>query len=300
LIRLAKTLIPTFWESRADRVVPPSGYTAWLTLFTSAVMAFLAIFALALLLATGRLADRWSLDLARTATVRISAPAAQLAIQTEAALKVLRANPGVASARVLDDSETRALLEPWFGPDLPLDSLPIPTLIEIREAEPGFDAAGLRLRLQAESPGAVLDDHTRWRKPLVAAADRLRLLGYVVIALIAAATAAMITMAANSSLAANGQVISVLRLVGARDIYIVRAFVRRFTTRAFLGAFVGTAFGAIAVLLLPRASAEGSFLTGLGFQGAQWLWPLLIPPLAGIVAFLATRMAAFRALRGLA
>lgn len=300
MIRLAKTLIPTFWESRADRVVPPSGYTAWLTLFTSAVMAFLAIFALALLLATGRLADRWSLDLARTATVRISAPEAQLAIQTEAALKVLRANPGVASARVLDDSETRALLEPWFGPDLPLDSLPIPTLIEIREAEPGFDAAGLRLRLQAEAPGAVLDDHTRWRKPLVAAADRLRLLGYVVIALIAAATAAMITMAANSSLAANGQVISVLRLVGARDIYIVRAFVRRFTTRAFLGAFVGTAFGAIAVLLLPRASAEGSFLTGLGFQGAQWLWPLLIPPLAGIVAFAATRMAAFRALRGLA
>ncbi len=300
MIRLAKTLIPTFWESRADRVVPPSGYTAWLTLFTSAVMAFLAIFALALLLATGRLADRWSLDLARTATVRISAPEAQLAIQTEAALKVLRANPGVASARVLDDSETRALLEPWFGPDLPLDSLPIPTLIEIAEAEPGFDAAGLRLRLQAEAPGAVLDDHTRWRKPLVAAADRLRLLGYVVIALIAAATAAMITMAANSSLAANGQVISVLRLVGARDIYIVRAFVRRFTTRAFLGAFVGTAFGAIAVLLLPRASAEGSFLTGLGFQGAQWLWPLLIPPLAGIVAFAATRMAAFRALRGLA
>ena len=300
MIRLAKTLIPTFWESRADRVVPPSGYTAWLTLFTSAVMAFLAIFALALLLATGRLADRWSLDLARTATVRISAPEAQLAIQTEAALKVLRANPGVASARVLDDRETRALLEPWFGPDLPLDSLPIPTLIEIREAEPGFDAAGLRLRLQAEASGAVLDDHTRWRKPLVAAADRLRLLGYVVIALIAAATAAMITMAANSSLAANGQVISVLRLVGARDIYIVRAFVRRFTTRAFLGAFFGTAFGAIAVLLLPRASAEGSFLTGLGFQGAQWLWPLLIPPLAGIVAFAATRMAAFRALSGLA
>ena len=300
MIRLAKTLTPTFWEGRADRVVPPSGYTARLTIFTSAVMAFLAVFALALLLATGRLADRWTLDLARTATVRISAPVAQLAIQTEAALKVLRANPGVASARVLDDSEKRALLEPWFGPDLPLDSLPIPTLIEIAEAETGFDAAGLRLRLQAEAPGAVLDGHSRWRQPLVAAADRLRLLGYVVIALITAATAAMITMAANSSLAANRQVISVLRLVGARDIYIVRAFVRRFTTRAFLGAFAGTVFGAIGVLLLPRASAEGGFLTGLAFQGAQWLWPLLIPPLAGLVAFAATRMAAFRALSGLA
>ena len=300
MIRLTKTLIPTFRDGRADRVVPPSGYTARLTVFTSAVMAFLAVFSLALLLATGRLADRWSLDLARTATVRISAPAGQLANQTEAALKVLRADPGVASTRVLDDREKRALLEPWFGPDLPLDSLPIPTLIEINEAVPGFDVAGLRLRLQAEAPGAVLDDHTRWRQPLVAAADRLRLLGYVVIALIAAATASMITLAANSSLAANRQVISVLRLVGARDIYIARAFVRRFTTSAFLGAFVGTVFGAIAVLFLPKASTEGGFLTGLGFQGAQWLWLLLIPPLAGIVAFAATRLAAFRALSKLA
>ena len=38
-------------DSQADRVVPPSGYTASLTLFTSAAMAFLAVFALALSLA---------------------------------------------------------------------------------------------------------------------------------------------------------------------------------------------------------------------------------------------------------
>ena len=294
--RLAKFAIQSILASRADRAVPPSGYTARLTLFTSAAMAFLAVFALALLLATGRLADRWSLELARTATVRISAPQAQLAIQTEAALRVLRATPGVDSARVLDETEKRALLEPWFGPDLQLKSLPIPALIEVTEADPGIDAAGLRLRLQAEAPGAILDDHTRWRQPLVAAADRLRLLGYVVIALIAAATAAMISLAANSALAANRRVIQVLRLVGARDVYIARAFVRRFALRAFIGALAGTTLGAIAVLTLPGASAEGGFLTGLGFQGAQWLWPLLIPPLAGIVAYVATRMAAFRAL----
>ncbi len=45
------------------------------------------------------------------------------------------------------------------------------------EADPGYDADGLRLRLAAEAPGAVLDDHSRWRRPLVAAAGRLRLLG---------------------------------------------------------------------------------------------------------------------------
>ena len=294
----AKVFQTSTWESRADRVVPPSGYTARLTLFTSAAMAFLVVFALALSLATGRLAERWSTELARSSTVRISAPVEQMQLQAEAALRVLKATPGVRTARLLDQAEERALLEPWFGPDLPLDSLPVPALIEVTENTPGFDVAGLRLRLQAEAPGAVLDDHTRWREPLVVAAKRLRLFGYTAILLIGALSAAMITLAANSALAANGQVIRVLRLVGARDSYVARAFVRRFTLRALAGAAVGTLLGMVAILALPGASAQGGFLTGLGFQGLHWLWPLLIPPFSAIVAFVATRRAAFRTLRG--
>jgi cell division transport system permease protein len=283
-------------DVQADRVVPPSGFTAQLTLFVAGAMAFLAVFALALSLAAGRLADRWSEELARSATLRISAPADQMAAQTQAALTVLQQTPGVASARALSKDEQTALLAPWFGPDLPLTDLPIPQLIEVIEADPGYDAAGLRLRLSAEVPGAVLDDHARWRRPLVDAANSLRRLGLVSVLLIAGATAAMITLAANAALAANSQVIEVLRLVGAKDSYIAQAFVRRFTLRALIGAGVGMVLGVIGVALLPRASDEGGFLTGLGFQGAGWLWPLLIPILGAGVAFVATWAAARRRL----
>ncbi len=284
-------------DPQADRMVPPTGFTARLTLLTSAAMAFLAVFALALSLATGRLAARWADELAQTSTLRISAPQDQMDAQTRAALNLLRTTPGVAEARALDADEQRALLEPWFGPDLPVEALPIPQLIEIIEDVNGYDATGLRARLQAEVPGAVLDDHTRWREPLVAAAARLRLLGFVSMVLIAGATAAMITLAASAALAANAQVIRVMRLVGARDIYIARAFVRRFTLRALSGAAAGTLAGCFAVLLLPSTDAAGGFLTGLGFQGWHWLWPLTIPALAAIVAFVATRHAALRVLR---
>lgn len=286
-------------DVQADRMVPPTGFTARLTVFVAGAMAFLTVFALALSLATGRLADRWSDELARTSTLRISAPMEQRAAQTEAALRVLQTTPGVAAARALSEDEQRALLEPWFGPDLPVESLPIPQLIEVIEDAEGYDAAGLRLRLSAEVPGAVLDDHTRWRRPLVTAADRLRLLGWVSIGLIGAATAAMITLAAQAALAANAQVIAVLRLVGATDAYIARAFVRRFTLRALTGAAAGTVLGMIAVLILPSAQAEAGFLTGLGFQGGHWLWPFAIPPLGAMVAYLATRAAAQRTLREL-
>lgn len=286
-------------DPQADRVVPPTGFTVRLTVFTSAAMAFLAVFALALSMASGRLADRWSDALARTATVRISAPQGQMQAQADAVLAVLQTTPGVAEAREITLDEQRALLSPWFGPDLPVEHLPLPRLIEVVETAEGFDGEGLRLRLSAEAPGAVLDDHTRWRRPLVVAAGRLRLLGVASIVLIGLTMAAMITLSANAALAANARVIEVLRLVGARDVYIARAFVRRFTGRALQGAAAGTALGMVAVAILPSADTAGGFLTGLSFSGAGWFLPLVIPPLSSFVAFWATRGAALKTLQEL-
>lgn len=281
----------------ADRIVPPTGFTAWLTVFTAAAMAFLAVFALALSLSAGRLADRWEGALARTATVRISAPTDQIELQTTTALRILGETPGVVAANRLGGDEKRALLAPWFGPDLPLEALPVPEMIEISETGDGFDGEGLRLRLAAEVPGAVLDDHTRWRRPLVTAANRLRALGLLSILLITAATASMIALAARASLSANRNVIEVLRLIGAEDVYIARAFVRRFTIRALVGALAGVVLGVVAIAFLPDMDEAGSFLTELGYQGASWILPLLIPVLAAIVAFAATRFSALRMLK---
>ncbi len=286
-------------DVRADKVVPPTGHTAHLTVLASAAMAFLAVFSIALSFAVNRLADRWEAELAGTATVRVSAPPGQIEAQTQAALRALGQTPGVTDARALTDAEQRELLEPWFGPDLPVDALPLPRLIEFREVAPGFDATGLRLRLEAEAPGAVLDDHARWRAPLVRAAERLRTLGVLSVGIIGLVVAALITLAASAALASNRQVIEVLRLIGATDTYIARAFVRRFTLRAMLGALIGTAAGMAAVAVLPATQESGGFLTGLGPQGAEWAAPLVLPAIIGLLAFVATRAAAFRALREL-
>lgn len=262
-------------------------------------MAFLAVFALALALASGRLAARWGAELAQSATIRIIAPLDQRELQTDATLRILQTTRGVASARALSDAEQQALLAPWFGSALALDSLPVPRLIEVVETAEGIDAAGLRLRLAGEVPGAVLDDHSRWRAPLVQAASRLRLLGWLSILLIGATVAAMITLAAQAALAANAQVINVLRLVGATDDYIAQAFIRRFTLRGLAGAAGGTLLGLLAIFAIPATGAAGAFLTGFSFEGFEWFWPALIPPLAAAVAFGATGAAARRMLRGL-
>ena len=284
-------------DPQADRAVPQSGMTARLTVFVAAVMAFLAVIALAVSFTTNRMAGLWAEELAQSATLRLPADPATADALLLSALDVLETTPGIRTVRALSQDEQQALLEPWFGPDLPLDALPMPQLIEIVADGDGYDVDGLRARLTAQVPGAILDDHTAWRAPLLEAASRVRWIGWSVIALIGATVAAMITLAAQASLAANVQVIRVLRLVGAKDAYIARAFVRRFTLRAGAGAIAGLILGIIVVWLMPQGDASGGLLLGVGFEGAEWVWPLLIPFLAAIVAFFATRAAAFRRLR---
>ena len=286
-------------DTTANRVVPATGFTALLTLISSGAMAFLAVFAIALAAASGELAARWEAELDGTATVRIAAPEGKAELQAEAVLAALKQTPGIAGARRMEDAEQLALLEPWFGEGVPLDKLRLPILIEVTEATDGPDEIGLTQRLAAEAPGAIYDSHSRWRAPLIDAASRLRSLGLTALLLIAGVTAVTIALAASAALAANGQIIDVLRLVGARDGWITRAFVRRFTVRAFLGALIGTLIAIITVALIP-SGIETGVLSGLGFDGVEWLWPLVVPVVASLLAYAATWAAAHRRLREVA
>ncbi|WP_373635755.1 cell division protein FtsX [Yoonia sp. SS1-5] len=282
-------------DPQADRVVPPTGITARMVIFVAGAMAFLAVISLALGGTAGRVADRWADELAQAATLRL--PAQTSADELDRVLQILAQTPGIADARVLDDAEQQALLSPWLGADMSLDALPVPQLVEVVATDDGYDPDGLRARLAAEMPQAVLDDHGRWTEPLTSAARRLRWLGATVTLLIGAAMAATITLAAQAALAANTPVIKVLRLVGARDIYIARAFVRRFTVRSAAGAAGGSILGVLALTLMPGAGQVGGFMTDVGYAGASWVWPFAVPVLAAIVSFLATRHAALTKLR---
>ncbi|MEM9426049.1 MAG: FtsX-like permease family protein [Pseudomonadota bacterium] len=281
-------------DTTAQRIVPPSGFTAALTVFSAAAMGFLAVFAIAVQLATGELAARWEAELSGTATVRIPA-SDDGAARAEAVLLALDQTPGIAAARLVSDEEQTTLLAPWFGEGVPLDKLRLPILIEVTETEGGPDVAGLSARLSAEAPGSVYDNHSRWRVPLADAAARLRQLGAIALLLIGGVTAVTIALAASSALSANRQIIDVLRIVGARDGWIAAAFTRRFTLRAFAGALVGTIVAMLGVALIP-GGVETGVLSGLGFDGAEWLWPLLVPFVAAGLAFGATRVAAARRL----
>ena len=296
MVGVKNILVP---DRYGKQIVPTNGFTTLLTFFTSASMAFLIIFSVAISFAADRLAHSWSDSLANSATLRVSAPKADLESQTEAALNVLSNTKGIASFRLLKEEEQQALLEPWFGPKVPIKNLPMPRLISIEEDENGYDRAGLRLRLAAEVPSAVLDDHTRWRQPLIKAAYRIWFLGWLSIGLIFFIVIAMMVLVTRAALSSNRKVIEVLRLVGATDQYIAAAFVRKFAFRAFFGSALGAMLASVTLFLLPSEVDQTAVLLGLRLEGMEWFWLIVVPLSFFVMTFLTARISSLSILKSL-
>lgn len=284
-------------DQQAERAIPKRGFTAQLTTLTAAALAFLAVFVLAASLSASRMAEAWASDLSGLITVRIPEDVPDQAAVTEAALTFLSHAPGVAEARIISAEEEQALLAPWLGPNIPTDLLPLPKLIEVTPAEEGVDFVLLGTQLSAAVPGALLDDHSSWHRPLVAAAQRARLLAWGSVGLLIAVLVGLVTLAAQVSLISNRQTIGVLRLVGATDDYIAQAFVRRFTMRGLFGAAAGTLCGVLAIRLVVTPSVSAGLGLPMPFPGWHATWLVFIPILSGATALIATRLFAHRALK---
>jgi len=299
MLALRKISALVIGDTEADRTVPKSGFTAWLSAVAAAAMVFLAAIALGFAATGARVAAQWEAGLAHTATVRLPASAQAQEDQLAAVLRTLETTPGVASARVISTDEQHALLAPWLGEDLPVGVLKLPVLVELTETGAGPDRDGLVLRLAGEAPDAVYDDHSRWRQPRIAAANRMKWVSLVSLAMIAIVLAAIVALAVQAALSANARVIETLRLIGARDTFVVRAFVRRYTLRTLGGAVLGAAAGGLAVLLAAVGDTADAANIGPGLVGTQWLAVAALPILAGVIAFIVARITTLRNLRRL-
>ena len=280
------------------QVVPNTGFTKWLTTFTAGAMSFLAVMGLAFSLICSDLSNEWGQSL-KNSSIRLSASTDLLEKQTNMALAILEQTSGVESARLVGIGAKKKLLEPWLGVDFPLESIPMPALIEIRETEAGVDYEGLRLRLSAELPSAILDNHSEWRRPIEVVSKLVSQLGMFTVILIILSSISMVTMASNAALSANVKVLRVLRLVGAFDTFIVTAFVRIFTLRVFWGSLTGTICAGLVLFLIPTFSEDLGILDVVSLEIKDKIYIACVPFLFAIISIFVTRNAVKSSLKRL-
>lgn len=286
----------------SGRIMPPQKGTGPLDLVI-AIMAFLAALALGAVLIAGRTAVTWQSGLTGKITVQILPPDGADALsarsilkgQTDAALVVLRATPGIAYARALREEEELELLKPWIGDAEAIDDLPLPQLIDA-DMVPGqkVDMAALRARLQQVSPDARLDDHRQWMDRLRSFTGSIIWSAYGILLLIALATTATVTFATRAGLESHRDMVALLHQMGAQGRFIARLFKWHYARAAFGASALG-ALTAAGIFLaaggLQIAGIEAvPFLPPLTLLPQEYLWLGTVPFVAGLIGLVTARI----------
>jgi cell division transport system permease protein len=294
-------MMPTFPLPRQLRLDLPlrqdaSGrFLPWII----ALMVYLAAAGGVVLIWLGDALHNWNSELASTWTLQV--PAGASAARIELTLGALRQTKGIVSARLLDQAETAKLLEPWLGKSVPIDTLPLPRLIDIQisPATP-INIETLRQQIESIVPNAQIDTNSSWLGDMGKFARRIEGVigvGVVVVTLLIVTT---VVFTARIGLAIHRSVIELLHLLGAQDAYIARQFQVHALWLGLRGGVIGDIAAAVTVAVLAPASRVLMVPMPAATHGIfDWrLWLLLIATLlaAGGVAMITARVTVLRQL----
>lgn len=239
-------------QSRAP-IVPAGSVTGRSLTLVVSIMCFLACLTAGAVYMINESASAWLKDIASEVTVQIEP---QEKVDTDKTLKdvtaFLASKSGISGTRILSVEDSAQLLEPWLGHVDVLKQLPVPRLIAIeldRSAPPDLDA--VRGELEKKFAGVSLDDHRRWQQQIRTVTRSFALGGLAILALVAAATTAIIISATKSSMASNKEIVEVLHFVGATDRFISREFEKHFLRLGIRAGFVGAASAMLVFLTMP-------------------------------------------------
>ncbi len=266
------------------------------------LMVYLATMTLAGGLLVAALAANWSAGLTGTVTIHIVATedtsAETLDEQVDQAVRLALKTPGVISVEPMPMANVAGLLAPWLGDTAGTMDLPLPRIIDVRIDEDDTDVAALKSRLEAEIPGAGLDDHQLWRDRLVTFLRVMELIAIVMVALIGITTVSVVVFATRSGLAVHNDAIEILHLIGAYDEYIAGQFQSQALTLGLKGGAAGSVAGIVSLLALALAASnlDTGLLPLTLFQ--TWHWPILIS-LPFAAAFIVRQTAKHTVLRAL-
>lgn len=263
-------------------------------IFVVATLCFLACLTTLAVLVTNRATLGWTSQLQSQATVVIRPRANETPDSAAArAAEALASVRGVVEARALEKTQAEALVAPWLGDIGDLDDLPIPRLVTV-ELDPRSPAttSDLNRALRAQGLDGLVDDHSVWTKDIAKAANIARGFGIGILALLISAAASVVAFATRAGLKSRRDLVEVLHLVGAQDIYIARLFQERFAQMAGWAGFLGAIGAALIGVALRLAVDIPSLTLALPIAWGDLLALLPCPLIAALIAAVVARLTA--------
>jgi cell division transport system permease protein len=240
-------------------------------------------------------------DAALTSTVTLQLPADTSDARIDVAIATLKQAKGVVSARLLDQSETTKLMQPWVGTSAPVDALPLPRLIDVRvDPKVEIDYPTLRQHLDSIIPNAQLDGNRTWLGNMRSFALRVEGVIGVGVIVVTLMIVTIVVFTARIGLAIHLSMIELLHLLGADDEYIARQFQIHALWLGLRGGVIGAAAALVTEIILGPAGYVLALPVPIATHGVfDWrLWLLVIVAVlaAGGMAMVTARMAVLRQL----
>lgn len=265
------------------------------------VMLYLCALAISAAVAVGSGVEDWSRSLSSNMTVQIIvADEDERNQQTQAALRLLRATPGIASADVLASSEVMDLISPWLG-DIPMDAgLPIPDLIAVKLRDGAdINTVGLAERLVQTAPGAALDTHQDWLQQIIDLATILQVVMFAVVLMVVLSTVAIVIFGCRAGLATHAESIEIMHLMGAEDKTISSAFDLKYLVHGLKGGFFGILLAGLTLWLIGNIADDLSegLVSAAVPATRDVLWLFVLPMFAALLTMATARITVRKALR---
>jgi cell division transport system permease protein len=290
-------------------VVPPGSVTGRSLTLVIAIMCHLACLTAGAVWMIKQSSDAWLRDISSEITVQIEPKdGGDMEKSIKDVSAYLEAQPGIRAVKPMSLEDSTALLEPWLGSSDALKSLPVPRLIaiEIDRTEPP-DLAVTGAALAKQFKGVTLDDHRRWQSQIRAVTRSFALGGLAILALVAAATTAVIVSATKSAMASNRDIVEVLHFVGATDRFIAREFEKHFLRLGIKSGIVGAVSAMLVFLGMPAimdllgggniSAVEMQRLIGTGsLDAAGYVLLGLVVVIIAALCMVTSRMGVYRIL----
>lgn len=276
-----------------DRRLLSDGRLRGPTLYVIAIMTFAMIVVAAAGLALSNAAGIVARGVESRYAVQLNDSAALP--RTLAAIRVI---PGIARAEPVPEADMRETLQRWLGPGGLGEELPVPALINV-ELAPNADSKLVGRRIEQAAPGARFVAHSQVVRPLLKSLRVLQWLALALVVLMAAATSAVVVLAARGAFDTHRSTIDVMHGLGATDEQVTSLFQRKIAVDAFIGAAGGGLAAALALLVLGGGASAlaGDLAGGPPLLGTDFLILALLPVGAVILAAFVARSAVLTALR---
>lgn len=267
-----------------------------------AVMVFLILSVLGLVLALNTKTNEWARVLSGTLTIQIQ-PNSEGEFPEEAVSgipNILAGREGIVSFRELSRTEVEALLSSWLGEGAIDPDIPLPKVYDVRvDPDVLADTGDLVDEIRALGDKVIVDDHRQWLFKVMNVVERFQWIGIIAGVLVLLSGAFVIIISTKTAMAVHDQVVEVLHLIGARDIFIAFQFARKILVLAAFGGFLGSllAFGIYTILSvalkdLPFLSVGEFFVTD-----RQWLFLAGVPVALALLAMGVSAMTVLQSLK---